>query len=61
MSPKSPTPALESLAIAVLLLTFAALGLVILNLISTHTELISTSLGNLDEAANIEVVLENIY
>ena len=43
MSPKSPTPALASLAIAVLLLTLAALGLAILNLIFTYPELISAS------------------
>jgi len=46
MSPKSPSPTLASLAIAVLLLTFAALGLAILNLIFTYPELISASLGD---------------
>jgi len=42
--PKSPAPALANLAIAGLLLALAALVLVILNRISTHPELISTSL-----------------
>ncbi len=45
MRPKSPTLALANLAIAVLLLVLAVLGLNILNRISTHSELISTSLG----------------
>jgi len=46
MSPKSPPPELAGLAIAVLLLTFAALDLAILNLIFTYPELISISLKN---------------
>ncbi len=37
---------MHSLTIAVLLLALAALGLKILNRISTHPELISTSLSN---------------
>ncbi len=45
MRPKLPTLALANLTIAVLLLALAALGLKILNRISTHPELISTSLG----------------
>ncbi len=43
MRPKSPTPALANLAIAVLLLALAVLGLEILNRIPAHPELISTS------------------
>jgi len=45
MRQKLPTPALANLTIALLLLALAALGLKILNRISTHPELISTSLG----------------
>jgi len=46
MCPKLPTPALANLTIAALLFALAALGLKILNRISTHPELISTSLAD---------------
>ncbi len=43
--PNSPPPALANLGIAWLLLALAGLVLVILNRISTYSELISTCLG----------------
>jgi hypothetical protein len=45
MSPKSPILALPILPIALLLAAIGALDLVILNLISVHPDLISTSLA----------------
>ncbi len=49
MRPKSPTAALANLAIAMLLLAPAALMLVLLNRISTYSELISSSQGEADQ------------
>ncbi len=56
MRPKSPTPALANLAIALLLLALAVLVLAILNRISTHSELISTSLAALNKMDNSDAI-----